>query len=157
MEQSAELAFVDHRDSRRDPPRTRESLSSSNRPAPSLLAEAVPAPVRREPGLRRTAISAPVSRQRGGSRAGPALQSRSLLASSDTLSVREFVQFLIIGAFVLLSPVLALLAAIAIEIAIDILLQARRPALPACMTAGVIGWLLLRMVWRRPGGAPVET
>jgi uncharacterized membrane protein YjjB (DUF3815 family) len=79
------------------------------------------------------------------------------LASSDALSVREFVQFLIIGAFVLLSPVLALLAAIAIEIAIDILLQAGRPALPACMTAGVIGWLLLRMVWRRPGGAPVET
>jgi hypothetical protein len=37
MEQAAELAFVDHRDSRRDRPRVRDPLGSSNRPAPSFV------------------------------------------------------------------------------------------------------------------------
>src|SRR4029077_16420061 len=44
MEQAAELAFVDHRHFRREPTRTRDSLDWSNRPAPSLLAEAAPRP-----------------------------------------------------------------------------------------------------------------
>jgi hypothetical protein len=156
MEQAAELAFVDHRDSRREPPRTRDSLDWSNRPAPSLLAEAAPAQVRREPGLRRTRNSAPVSRQRGGSLTASALPPRSVLASSDALSLREFAQLSIIGVFVLLSPVLVFLAAIAVEIVIGVLVDAGGPSLPAFIAAGAVGWLLLRKLWRREGGVPVE-
>jgi hypothetical protein len=176
MEQAAELAFVDHRHFRREPTRTRDSLDWSNRPAPSLLAEAAPAPVRGESGLRRPSQrgksapvrgesglrrpsqrgkSAPVSRQKGGSLAVSALQPRLVLASSDALSLREFVQLFIIGAFVLLSPVLVFLAAIAAEIAIDILVQAGGAAVAAFVAAGAIGWLL-RKLWRRQGGVPVE-
>src|SRR5262249_30742532 len=40
--------------------------------------------------------------------------------------------------------VLALLAAIAVEIAIDIRLQAGGPPLPACVAAAAIGWMVLR-------------
>jgi hypothetical protein len=156
MEQPAELAFVDHRDSRRDPPRTREFLGSSGRPVPSSLAEAAPAPVRGQLALRRTGNSAPVSRERAGSLAASALHARSALASDDALSLREFVQLSIIGAFVLLSPVLALLAAMGVEIVIDILVHAGGPALPACMAAGAISWMVLRRLGRRQGGAPVE-
>jgi hypothetical protein len=77
------------------------------------------------------------------------------LASSDALSLREFAQLSIIGAFVLLGPALALLAVIAVEIAIDILLQAGEPPLPACVAAGVIGWMVPRRLGHRQG-APVE-
>jgi hypothetical protein len=105
--------------------------------------------------LRRTRNSAPVTRQRAGSLTASALQARSVLASDYALSLRDFVQLSIIGAFVLLSPVLALLAAIAVEIAIDILLQAGGPPLPACVAAGAIGWMVLRRLGRRRG-APVE-
>jgi hypothetical protein len=84
--------------------------------------------------------------------AASALQPKSVLASSDALRLREFAQLSIIGAFVLLSPVLALLAAIAVEIAIDILLQAGGPPLPACVAAGAIGWMVLRRLGRRQGG-----
>jgi hypothetical protein len=66
--------------------------------------------------------------------------------------LREFAQLSIIGAFVLLSPVLALLAAIAVEIAIDILLQAGGPPLPACVAAGAIGWMVLRRLRAPPRG-----
>jgi hypothetical protein len=156
MEQAAELALVNHRDSRRDPPRTRNPLGSSNHAGPSLPTEAAPAPVRGEPDLRRTRNSAPVSRERGGSVAASALQPKSVLATSDALRLREFAQLSIIGAFVLLSPVLALSAAIAVEIAIDILLQAGGPPLPACVAAGAIGWLVLHRLGRRQGGAPIE-
>ena len=82
-----------------------------------------------EPGLRRTRNSAPVSPQRGCSLTASALQPKSVLASSDALRLREFAQLFIIGAFMLLNPVLALLAAIAVEIASDILLQAGGPTL----------------------------
>jgi hypothetical protein len=81
-----------------------------------------------------------------------ALQPKSVLLGGDSLSPREFAQLSIIGALVLLSPVLALLAAIAVEIAIDILLQAGG----AAVAVGAIGWVLLRMLWRSRGGAPVE-
>jgi hypothetical protein len=154
MEQAAELAFVDHRDSRREPPKTGNPLASSNHSGPSLPAEARPAAVRGEPDLRRTRNSAPVSPQRGGSLT--ALQPRSMLSGSDALSLREFGRLSIIGAFVLLSPVLALLAAIAVEIAIDILLQAGGSAIPVFVAAGAIGWVLRRMLWRGRGEAPVE-
>ena len=156
MEQDAELAFVDHGDSRRNPSRTRASLDWSTRSATSLLVEAPSAAVGGETGPRRTGNSAPVSRERGGSVAASALRPKSVLASSDALRLREFAQLSIIGAFVLLSPVLALLAAIAVEIAIDILLQAGGPPLPACVAAGAIGWMVLRRLGRRQGGAPVE-
>jgi hypothetical protein len=156
MGQDAELAFVDHGDSRRNPSRTRASLDCSTRSATSLLSEARSAAVRGETGPRQTGNSAPVSRERGGSVAASAFQPKSVLASSDALRLREFAQLSIIGAFVLLSPVLALLAAIAVEIAIDILLQAGGPPLPACVAAGAIGWMVLRRLGRRQGGAPVE-
>jgi len=71
------------------------------------------------------------------------------------LSLREFAQLSIIGAFVLLSPVLALLAAIAVEIAIDILLQAGGAVVPVFVAVGAIGWVLLRRLGRRQG-VPVE-
>jgi hypothetical protein len=74
--------------------------------------------------------------------------------SKSALSLCELAQLSIIGAFVLLSPVLAVLAAIAVEIAIDILLQAG-PPLAACVAAGAIGWMVLRRLGRRQG-APVE-
>lgn len=157
MEQTAELAFVDDRDSRRDPPKTRGVLDWSNRPAPSLLAEAAPTPVRGEPGLRRTRNSAPVSRQRGGSLTALAPQPRSVLASSDALSLRECVQLSVIGAFVLLSPALVFLAAIAVEIVIGVLVDAGTLALPAFVAAVAVGWLLLRKLRRRQGGDPIET
>jgi hypothetical protein len=153
MEQVAELDFVDHRDSRRGPPRPRNPLGSPNHADSSLPAEAAPAPVRGEPGLQRTGHSAPVSPQRGGSLT--ALQPRSVLLGGDALSLREFAQLSIIGAFVLLSPVLALLAAIAVEIAIDILLQAGGAVVPVFVAVGAIGWVLLRRLGRRQG-VPVE-
>jgi hypothetical protein len=156
MEQDAELALVDHGDSRRNPPRTRASLDWSTRSAPSLLAKVPSDAVREEPGTRRTGNSAPVSRERGGSVAASALQPKSVLLGGDALSPREFAQLSIIGALVLLSPVLALLAAIAVEIAIDILLQAGGAAVPVFVAVGAIGWVLLRMLWRSRGGAPVE-
>ena len=157
MGQDAELAFVDHGDFRRNPFRTRASLDCSTRSATSLLSEARSAAVRGETGPQQTGgNSAPVSRERGGSVAASAFQPKSVLASSDALRLREFAQLSIIGAFVLLSPVLALLAAIAVEIAIDILLQAGGPPLPACVAAGAIGWMVLRRLGRRQGGAPVK-
>ena len=88
--------------------------------------------------------------------AASALQPKSVLLGGDALSPREFAQLSIIGALVLLSPVLALLAAIAVEIAIDILLQAGGAAVPVFVAVGAIGWVLLRMLWRSRGGAPVE-
>jgi len=149
MEQAAELAFVDQRDSEcdsgRNPSRTRNPLGSSNHAGSSLPPEVAPAEVRGEPGRN----SAPVSPQRAGSLTASALKPKS------ALSLREFAQLSIIGAFVMLGPVLALLAAIAVEIAIDILLQAGGPPLPACVAAGAIGWMVLRRLGRRQG-APVE-
>ena len=88
--------------------------------------------------------------------AASALQPKSVLATSDALRLREFAQLSIIGAFVLFSPVLALSAAIAVEIAIDILLQAGGRPLPACVAAGAIDWLVLHRLGRLQGGAPVE-
>jgi hypothetical protein len=155
MEQDAQLAFVDHGDSRRNPSKTRASLDWSTPSATSLLSEAPSAAVRGETGPRQTGNSAPVSRERGGS-VSSAFQPKSVLASSDALRLREFAQLSTIGAFVLISPVLALLAAIAVEIAIDILLQAGGPPLPACVAAGAIGWMVMRRLGRRQGGAPVE-
>jgi hypothetical protein len=85
-----------------------------------------------------------------------ALPPRSVLASSDALSLREFAQLSMIGVFVLLSPVLVFLAAIAVEIVIGVLVDAGGPSLPAFIAAGAVGWLLLRKLWRREGGVPVE-
>jgi hypothetical protein len=62
----------------------------------------------------------------------------------------------IIAIAVLLSPVMAFLTAIAVEIVIGVLVDAGTPVLPAFVAAGAIGWLL-RKLRRRQGGAPVET
>jgi hypothetical protein len=70
------------------------------------------------------------------------------------MSLPAWAQLSIIGAAVLLSPVLAFLAAIAVEIVIGVLVEAGVPLLPA-FASGVVGWLLLRKLRRRRGG-PVE-
>jgi hypothetical protein len=58
----------------------------------------------------------------------------------------------------LLSPVLAFLMAIAVEIFIGVLKDAGMLEFLALVAASVIGWLLLRRLRVRPrGGAPVKT
>ena len=58
---------------------------------------------------------------------------------------------------VLLSPVLAFLIAIAVEILIGLLVEAGAPVLPALVATGAIGWLLFRKLRRRPEATPIET
>jgi hypothetical protein len=72
------------------------------------------------------------------------------------MSLPAWAQLSIIVAALLLSPVLAFLAAIAVEIVIGILVEAGVPQLPA-FASGVIGWLLPRKWQRGREGAPVET
>ena len=62
----------------------------------------------------------------------------------------------IIAVVALLSPALAFLGAIAVEIVIGVLVDAGVPLLPA-FAFGVIGWLLLRTLRRRRVSDPVET
>jgi hypothetical protein len=62
----------------------------------------------------------------------------------------------IIAAAVLLSPVLAFLTAIAVEILVSLLVEAGAPLLLAFVAAGAIGWPLLRKLRRRQGSAAVE-
>ena len=81
------------------------------------------------------------------------LRPRSVLV----LSLRECAQWSIIAAVALLSPALALLGFMAVEIVIGVLVDAGGPSLPVFIAAGAIGWLLLRRLGRRQGGAPVET
>ena len=63
----------------------------------------------------------------------------------------------IITVAVLLSPVLAFLMAIAVEILIGLLVEAGGPVLPAILATGAVGWLLLRKLRRRPEATPIET
>ena len=63
----------------------------------------------------------------------------------------------IIAVAVLLSPVLAFLMAIAVEILIGLLVEAGAPVLPALVATGAIGWLLFRKRCRRPEATPIET
>jgi hypothetical protein len=137
MEQTAELSFVDHHDWRRDQPRARDRSGPQRTDRPFS--------------------SAPVMKPRGGSLTASALQPRSVLASRNALSLRDWAQLSIIAAVALLSPALALLGAIAVEIVIGVLVDAGGPSLPVLVAAGAVGWLLLRRLWRRQGGAPVET
>jgi hypothetical protein len=63
-----------------------------------------------------------------------------------------------IAAAALLSPVLAFLMAIAVEILIGSLMQAGVPLLLAFVVAAALGWLLFRKLRVRPrGSAPVGT
>jgi hypothetical protein len=73
------------------------------------------------------------------------------------MTLAAWAQLTVIGAAVLLSPVLAFMVAIAVEIVIGLLVEAGEPALPGFVVAGAIGWLLLRKLRRGKGGAPVET
>src|ERR1700730_3462604 len=133
MGQTAELSFVDHHHWRRDRPKARDRLC----------------PRRTDQRF----SSAPVMRRQGGSRAASVLRPRSVLV----LSLRECAQWSIIAAVALLSPALALLGFMAVEIVIGVLVDAGGPSLPVFIAAGAIGWLLLRRLGRRQGGAPVET
>jgi len=56
----------------------------------------------------------------------------------------------IVASVVLLSPVLAFLMAIAVEILIGLLLETGAPALLAFVAAGAIGWPLFRKLRVRP-------
>jgi hypothetical protein len=73
------------------------------------------------------------------------------------MSLPGWAQLSIIAAVALLSPVLAFLMAIAVEILIDILVEAEAPALLALIGASVIGWLLRKLRVRPRRSAPVET
>ncbi|HEX4185524.1 MAG TPA: hypothetical protein VHY78_06665 [Stellaceae bacterium] len=67
-------------------------------------------------------------------------------------------QLSIITVAILLSPVLALLIAIGVEILIDFLMAAGVPVLLSGIVAGAIGWSLFRKLWVRPQlSAPIET
>jgi hypothetical protein len=79
------------------------------------------------------------------------------VSAQEPMSLPAWAQWTVIGVAVLLNPVLAFLGAIAVEIVIGILVDADAPALPAFVAAGAAGWLLLRKLRRRQGGAPVET
>ena len=70
------------------------------------------------------------------------------------MSLREVAQLSILAAVALLSPALALLGFIAVEIVIGVLVDAGGPSLPAFIAAGAVGWLLLRKLWRPPRGRP---
>jgi hypothetical protein len=59
-----------------------------------------------------------------------------------------------IVAAVVLSPVLAFLMAIAVEIVIGALVDAGALPIFALVTAGAIGWLFLRNLWVRRRGRP---
>ncbi len=58
---------------------------------------------------------------------------------------------------VLLSPALALLIAITVEIVIDLLVDAGARALPVFVACGAVGWPLFRKLWHRQGADPIET
>jgi hypothetical protein len=67
-------------------------------------------------------------------------------------------QLSIITVAILLSPMLALLIAIGVEILIDSLMAAGVPVLLSGIVAGAIGWLLFRKLWVRPHlSDPIET
>jgi hypothetical protein len=63
----------------------------------------------------------------------------------------------IITVAVLLSPVLAFLMAIAVEILIGLLIEAGEPALPALVVTGAIGWPLFRKLRARRRVTPIAT
>jgi len=67
-------------------------------------------------------------------------------------------QLSIITVAVLLSPVLAILIAIGVEILIDFLMAAGVPLLLTGIVAGAVGWSLFHKLWFRPHKrAAVET
>jgi hypothetical protein len=63
----------------------------------------------------------------------------------------------VITVAVLLSPALAFLIAIAVEILIGLLVEAGAPVLLALVATGVVGWPLFRKLRRRPGPPPPAT
>ena len=63
----------------------------------------------------------------------------------------------IIAVAVLLTPVMAFLMAIAVEILVGLLVEAGALALPVLVAIGAIGWPLFRKLRRRPGVTPIET
>jgi hypothetical protein len=72
-------------------------------------------------------------------------------------SIPARAQLSIIGLALLLSPALAFLVAIAVEIVIDVLVDAGALALSAFVATVPIGWLLLRKLRGRREGIAAET
>ena len=66
----------------------------------------------------------------------------------------SWVIWFIVAAAAILSPVLAFLMAIAIEIVVVALVDAGALPILAFVTAGAVGWLLLRNLCVRPRGRP---
>jgi hypothetical protein len=66
-------------------------------------------------------------------------------------------QLSILAFAALLSPALAFLMAIAVEIVIGALMDAGALAVTALVASVAIGWLLLRKLRYRQGGEPMET
>ena len=71
--------------------------------------------------------------------------------------IRASTQLSILAAAALLSPALAFLMAIAVEIVIGLLVDAGALALPAFVASVAIGWLLLRKPRHRQGCDPIDT
>ena len=91
-------------------------------------------------------LDAATRSERTGRRSNPAAM-RSIPASA---------QLSILAAVALLSPALAFLMAIAVEIVVGVLVDAGAPALLA-LAAGAVGWPLLRRLRRRREGIAAET
>jgi len=64
---------------------------------------------------------------------------------------------LAIAVAVLLSPVLAFLLAMGVEIVIVVLQDAGVLKFVALVAVGAVGWSMLRKLWVRPRGASVDT
>ena len=87
-----------------------------------------------------------------------ALVSRGQRRRTELMSRLPIWQLSIITVAVLLSPMLAFLIAIGVEILIDFLMAAGAPVLFTGTAAGAIGWSLFHKMWSRPRkGAAVET
>jgi hypothetical protein len=76
------------------------------------------------------------------------------VVGGNTMGLGACAQMAIIAAAVLLSPVLAFLMAIAIEVLVGLMAEAGTLVLSALVAAGAIGWTLFRKLRRR---TPVET
>ena len=69
----------------------------------------------------------------------------------------SWVHLSVIAAAVLLSPVLAFLIAIVVEIVIGAVAQGGMPAVIAVVVALIVGWSSARKLRRPQRGAPIET
>ena len=101
------------------------------------------------------ALASPGNGASVGTRTGPRRTGRRS-SSAPIRSLPPSARLSVVVSAALLSPALALLMAIAVEIVIGLLVDAGVPALLA-LASVAIGWLLLRKVRHRQGGDLIET